>query len=816
MRDTAIYQANAAQTHRHHQPWLRWCIAVGFISLSLIRSDWALSQPLTVAHPSSPTTSSPAAVTQAAGAAVLALPNPDIRQAVPSILRQLQKFPGTRRLAQGIPVKYWLSVLAAAWGGHTFYQWWQHRGASQLALTSSSLATHLIPPHHQDNLSYDDAIRQGELHKTVLHPRKPGSPAEPPPGEDPLEVPPFYELHDQHTYQHPPESPTVADEHKIMPPILDEPPSLLSPSLAPARLTAHAYFQQQPSRQLLTTWYQHMLMKYQHMSHHHRLYLARTFHISTDHLSEFIQAIMLHRHHLNYSPHLLAIHSAFVLQLADESMAQLSAGLSLDPHKIRRLTHQLRDELIIYTQGIPKTFDDPQQLAAYQTKVMRIVAEFEDSFFKDHRNILTTLRDPYLAGRASLKLGPPFDTTPESILLTAHHLAIPTLPREELLALLSFSSEEAEQLIRHHRVVAPHLPTSPMGNYQPKALEQHFFRLNYAQIQDLHAKFYEVLSLDTITKVAFYHQLRAFYQQKLTTELQRQLFLTCVLKLIQPSVLTLRQLAHHFHLNITWTPQQDTIRELDTTTDRLLKQELSLVMTELKAWFHYPARHMHQPFDSARGLGEYLQHRMNELDERDLALLAGLWGFKAKNQRTFPMLLQTFQKAHLTHPLQFNIFSAYILHWNPLPTQVFAELHNITPDQLTKLMSQLFEEFQTTLSAPVAAGASLHKILEDLYLQFTQLNDTELTKLIATQDFHELSPLMFTSLVAAYLETSGMSVHRTILFLAKVLQLSSLSHLEWDHIFAAYPATQNSLSSLIVHLQIDQHFRTFLAEKSQP
>lgn len=816
MCETTI--ATTSNCRRHDQPSQRWGLAVGclIISLSLSQSGQALDQTQTapLAHPSAHTSSansSLGSLTLAAGTATLAVPN--TWPMGPSILSQLQKIPGLRRLTQGIPSKYWLSVIAAAWGSHTLYQWWQHHGSTQLTLRSLNLAN-LVPSHHQDHRTYDDAIHQAELHEAVLHPHKSGSSSEPPPGEDPPQVPPFYELHDQHAYQQPPTLATAADERSIISSVLDEPlsPSLLSPSLAPARLAEHSYFQQRPPRQLLATWHQDMAMKYQQMSHHHHLYLARTFHIPIEHLSEFIQAILLHRHHLSYSPHLLAIHSAFVLQLADESMSQLSTKLNLDHHKIRRLTHQLHDELIIYTQEIPKTFHDPQQLAAYQAKVVRILAQFEESFFKDHRNVLTPLRHPYLAELASHKLQAPFQTTPETILFNAHHLAIPTIPHEQLLELLPFSAEEAEQLMHHHRGVASYLRTKPMGTYHPQALEKHYFHLNYAQIQDLHTDFYDLLHLETSTHVAFYHQLKAFYQQKLTTELQRQLFLTCVLKLIQPSVLTMRQLAHHFHLNITTTHHQDAISELDTTTDRLLKQELSLVVTELKAWFHNPNQPIHLSFDSASALGEYLHHRMNELTERDLTTLAELWGLQTAQQRTFPMQLQIFQKTHLNHPLKFNIFGAYILHWNPLPLQMFADLHDITPDQLKKLIRQLFEQFQTALSGAETAATSLHKILEDLYLQFTQLNDDELTELINTQGFHELNPLMFTSLVARYLETAGMSTHRTILFLAKVLQLSPLSHLEWDHIFAAYPATQNSSSSLIVHLHIDQHFRAFLAE----
>ena len=716
--------------------------------------------------------------------------SPGSRSTLSPIWQHLSKIPGFKGLTAKFRAQYWLGMVAAAWGGLTLYQWWQ-RG---------ELATHLWPMSTIDPAPAPEPSIPSQLNGILIKRQN-----EPDPSPQRPDVPPLYARHnDESAYS------SIRKFQNIL-------SMIKSSTTAPSPQPQDTYYKKHASHyqinHQITEWYEHLEAKYHQMSDQHWLKLARQLFISAEHLSQLTRDINLHRQHLRHSPYLLAIYHAFVLNLADNSMAEITSELNIDLNEIKQITQKLSDELIIYTHFIPKIFDHSSHLEAYQTNVLRILAQFETAFFNDYKNLLSPLKSTYLHQLATHDRPSPFGSATEAILFKAAHLRIPTIERQHLWELLDISHNEAHRLMARHHSIGRHFLTKTSSPYHLSTLEDNYFNLDYHHIQDLYTRHYDLLHLKSISAASFYHQLSSFYHQQLTSDIQRHLFLTFVVNFTQPSIITVRQMIDHFHLPIT-ASHYGSVTGHHSTPEQFLQGQLQLVITQLKDWFHSPFIHLHQDFATSAKLNQYFHHRSNEITEHDLLLIAKLWGITSgKQQLTFPMQFQKFMQNKLSNPYKFNVFCAYILHWNPLPLHQFAQLHGVSTKKLKRTIQTLFHQFQTELHRNSTADEfpSPSKILEDLYLKFSQLNDPELTALTQLHGFAHIDPIVFSSLITTYLETSRFNTHKSILFFAKVLQLSGRSHLEWDHIFALYQPTQNHLPSLITHLEIEKKFRDFLA-----
>lgn len=575
------------------------------------------------------------------------------------------------------------------------------------------------------------------------------------------------------------------------------------------------YFKNNFALDRINQWTQELDGQYHQITDQHLKQLAKKHYIAPEHVGQLAKSISIHRQHLSDWILPRSLYDAFVLDLSDQTKSQISRQFNIPEATINQLVASLSGELAIYSSQIPRHFEMVSQLKSYQQLMISAVLQFEQNFF-GHSQHLHPLKSHYLKSLASSQNSSPFSSKTEWLLFRSAHLGLPITDRKHLWALLELSPKQGQVLEERHTKIGWHFLTRPINRPHQYTLKEEFFYLSADQIRHLYARFYDALHLKSLSKISFYHELRSFYQQ-IPNELDRQLFLTFVVHTYQPSLVSVRQIADHYHLNANHDRSHTSNFQELHSSGTIIRNHLNHLMRSLTQWFQKPYGQITQDFDDSHRIESYFQHRLTELTEHHTASLARHWGITPKQQRLlFPMKMQSFIKTQLHNSLDFNVFCAYILHWNPLPIHKLARLHGVNDDTINLRSEQLLSQFQSWIHDPQTGYGPTrdrqikptHKILESLHIKFSQLTSQAITELITTQKFDLTDPGEFLNHVEGYLEQSSLGVQGHIIFLAKVLGLSHRSYLEWDHIF--HKNTQDPLPSLMMHLSLEKSFRSYI------
>lgn len=550
-------------------------------------------------------------------------------------------------------------------------------------------------------------------------------------------------------------------------------------------------------------FYEEMMRRFGSISDTELGEVAQRFSTDPGATREFLSVITLHLQHLSNKRWYQALYYGFVLGLSDRPLEEVTNELGFDLGETRSIVQKLTGELMIYAHSVPKRFSNFENLLSYQNHFIEVLAEFEDRLFKDSSGILESLKTPHLKDLAHHKSSLNFSPKQLAIFRISQ-MSIPAIDHHHLLDLLGISQQRFEALsyLAAEKPVAFGIPASM--DYPMAQGGRLLFELDFRKVRRLQ----QILGAPAMDTAAFYHELRSFYLSGSESDLHRQLFLAFVVKLVQPSMVSIRKITHQFHFP---SEQMHLPSSIASYRVRFIKSQLISVMKSFQQWLAVSRADLHQSFDSRQSFEEYFYHRLDNLSEEELGVVARQWGVLSSQQHLlFPHKFHHFLTHNLERPHDFALFCSYILRWNPIPIAEFAGLYDISPSMVKNRLQALIHQFQQALHKPHSLEPPA-KILESLYLEFRELSRDQIDEIIAQNAFEGAVGEEFVAFVESFLANSSYNTHKTILFFASVLGLSPRSLLEWDQVFASHLGLSNLRSSLLIHHEMDQSFRQFLA-----
>ena len=548
-------------------------------------------------------------------------------------------------------------------------------------------------------------------------------------------------------------------------------------------------------------FYEQMMRRFSQISDTKIREVAQRFSTDPEATSQFLSVITLHLQHLSNKRWYQALYYGFVLGLSDRPLEEVTSELGFDLGEARTIVQKLTGELMIYAHSVPKQFSSFESLLSYQNHFVEVLAEFEDRLFKDSSGLLEPLKTPHLGDLAhhqsSLNFSPK-----QLAIFRVSQMAIPTIDQQHLLDLLDISRQRFEALstLAADKPVAFGIPASM--DYPMAEGGRLLFELDFRKVRNLQ----QALGKPNMDTAAFYHELRTFYLSGGESDLHRQLFLAFVVKLLQPSIVSIRKITHQFHFP---SQQMHLPRSMASYRVRFIRSQLISVIKSFQQWLSISRSDLYQSFDNRQSFEDYFYHRLDNLSEEELTMIARQWGvLSSKQLLLFPHKFHRFLARNLEDPTDLSLFFSHILRWNPIPIAEFADLYDISQVMVRNRLQTLIHQFQKHLHHPHSEQPP--KILESLYLQFSELSLDQIDGIIARKSFDGAVAEEFVDLVESFLANSSYNTHKTILFFASVLGLSPRSLLEWDQIFASHPDLSNLRSSLVIHHEMDHSFREFL------
>ena len=559
-------------------------------------------------------------------------------------------------------------------------------------------------------------------------------------------------------------------------------------------------------------WLKQMRLSYQNISSTYGPALAQKFHIDSEYSEQFLKIIhQYYRQHLN-SPIHQAIFLGFVLDLSPISLAEFAQNNIMTLASCQQILDHLHHELATHLLPLPKQFSSKEELGYYQRNFFQQLRLWEDHLYSDYHGILEPLKSHHLIQLGQDPLQETHYHQDELLYLRTHVLGVPKITTDHLHQLLELKPYDIHKLSLKQLTYSQQPTQKPIAQHSYPDLHHKFFTLGPHQITNLYHRFSQHLPIEQLDEDSFYAELRSFFVYQLKHQLHRHLFLSFVIKILQPTAWDLEYIMASYDMP-DHQHSKSPERNIDKTTTQKIRAQIILIMMELKKWFHQPHLSFSHHLGSKDDLREYFIHRYQELTEKDLEKMGRLWGaLSPQRARQFPRKLHHFIHQYLNHPVNFNLFYAYVLNWNPLPISEFAEMHGRAPRDIIQLRHKYRSLFQQHLQKIPTTKKSLTAILTDFLELFDHLSDQEIEQMMKRLSLADRSPDQFRKITKSFLRKSAYDSPRLILFFAKTLEMSALSFLDWDLVFSHHLSSQLPFSSIHMHLKIQQNFNNWLSD----